>query len=505
MTTYQKFKALPIDHSAIGLEQRDSDVTYYCTPKDANILGWAGVNGIHYCTIPEFGEMIFAVSPMNFGDCVHPIARNFEDLLRMLLYCADMAALEQCYAWDEEAFKAFLIDFPMTAKQKAALDVIRKEFGIEPMEDAFAYVKRLQSEFDLSKIPFTEEYYDPDMNAAAPKQEKEWKVSFDGGFWGDDGKPGTEVPIGKHFRWGSEKWYIPSAYICDEGLVIDYCMEADPAGVKAFIDKWDLLNEDRNHYTKEQQEQMRREHPLNAHFNGKVTCNWESLQNGHSCDGTWLPTSCVPDGTRQNDTAKGILTHYDLDESKGWAFHRWSYPWGNAVGHELYALSVRMERQREHIAGQHFTTPAVGESVILTHPLAGEVYTLTVHEVEQQELPERLFPDPNMEYPNQLLTMSYSLEPDITGRGFMIQDCDHGDKPRQKKRDPNEFEPVAFAHAAAIGVIGGADGPTAVFVGAHTPKLHAACSSLHFEPVGEVEWRTVFSEKQMEDLDVCLI
>lgn len=54
-------------------------------------------------------------------------------------------------------------------------------------------------------------------------------------------------------------------------------------------------------------------------------------------------------------------------------------------------------------------------------------------------------------------------------------------------------------------MIGGADGPTAVFVGAHTPKLHAACSSLHFEPVGEVEWRTVFSEKQMEDLDVCLI
>ena len=59
--------------------------------------------------------------------------------------------------------------------------------------------------------------------------------------------------------------------------------------------------------------------------------------------------------------------------------------------------------------------------------------------------------------------------------------------------------------AAAIGVIGGADGPTAVFVGAHTPKLHAACSSLHFEPVGEVEWRAVFSEKLMEDIEVCLI
>ena len=35
---------------------------------------------------------------------------------------------------------------------------------------------------------------------------------------------------------------------------------------------------------------------------------------------------------------------------------------------------------------------AVGESITLTHPLTGAVYTLTVHEVEQQELPEHLFP-----------------------------------------------------------------------------------------------------------------
>ena len=56
-----------------------------------------------------------------------------------------------------------------------------------------------------------------------------------------------------------------------------------------------------------------------------------------------------------------------------------------------------------------------------------------------------------------------------------------------------------------VGIVGGADGPTAIFVGAPTPKLHAVCSSLHFEPVGEVEWRAVFSEKLMDDLDVCLI
>ncbi len=370
MNMFERFKKLNINYGCLGIQQAEHYQRYYCTPKDAVIIGSAGVDGIHYCTIPEFGEMIFAVSPMNFGDCVYPIARNFEDLLRLLLACADMAALEQCYAWDEEQFKAFLIDCPATVDQQEALDAIRNELGLEPIEDAFAYVKKLQAEFDLSKIPYTQDYYDIDMNPAAP--ETEWKVTYEGGFWSSDGKPGREVSVGKTFYWGSEKWYIPAAYLCDQGLVIDYFMEADPKEVKNFIDKWDLLNESRNCYTKEQQEQIQREHPLNARFYGKVTCNWQPLENGHGCGMTWLPESCLDGAAGQNETVKPILAHYGLDENRAWAIRRWSYPWNGVDGENLYALSVLMERQHENIAGEHFTTPAVGESITLSHPLTGE-------------------------------------------------------------------------------------------------------------------------------------
>ncbi len=502
MITMQQFCALPIDHAAIGLEQSHDYTAWYCTPKDAEIFGWAGVDGIHYCTIPEFGEMIFAVSPMNIGDCVHPIARNLEDLLSLLLHCGDMAALEQCYAWDEEQFQAFLMDYPMTKNQKAVLDVLQKEFDLKPMENAFAYVKQLQREFDLSKIPYTGDYFDPDMNPAASELAKEWKVTFDGGFWGGEGKPGEEVPMGKTFFWGGEKWIIPAAYLCDEGLVLDFCKEADPIDVKAFIHKWDLLNESRNHYTKAQQEQMEREHPVNVHFYGRVTCNGQCLQNGHGCGVTWLPVSCVPEGIRQNDTARGILTHYGLDESKGWSLHRRSYPWGEGGKKELRTIFLSMERQRENIPAGYFFTPAVGESVPLVHPITGESYTLTVHEVEQEELPEHLFPDPNMTYPNHILTMRYSLEPDIAGQGFQVLDCGEGDRPRQKQ---NHSPESCSTLAAAIGIIGGADGPVAVFSGAHTTKLHAACSSLYFAPVEDVQWRAVFSEKLVEDMEIQLL
>ena len=67
------------------------------------------------------------------------------------------------------------------------------------------------------------------------------------------------------------------------------------------------------------------------------------------------------------------------------------------------------------------------------------------------------------------------------------------------------FNDSNFEDLAVIGVIRGADGPAAIIAGQSAPKFHAACSSLHFEPVDEVEWRVIFSEKLMPDIDVELI
>ena len=62
--------------------------------------------------------------------------------------------------------------------------------------------------------------------------------------------------------------------------------------------------------------------------------------------------------------------------------------------------------------------------------------------------------------------------------------------------------------AVAIGIIGGADGPTAVFVGrpaGKTSQLRMASSSMCFEHVDEVEWRIVFLEKLHDDITVQII
>ena len=64
----------------------------------AKIIDWAGVDGIHYCKIYGFGEMVFAISLMNVApNYVHPLFRTFSVYLRLLLACGSCDAREQ--AW----------------------------------------------------------------------------------------------------------------------------------------------------------------------------------------------------------------------------------------------------------------------------------------------------------------------------------------------------------------------------------------------------------------------
>ena len=159
MNLYQQFKKLNIDHSVIGLEQCDTPAGYFCTPKDAKVIGWAGVDGIHYCFVKGFDEMVFAVSPANLsGEYVHPISRSFEDMLSLLLACGSMDAIEQAHMWDEAAFDGYVKENQPGEAQAAAMEAIQELLGIEPMEHPFAYIKELQEGFDYSQLKFSAEY-----------------------------------------------------------------------------------------------------------------------------------------------------------------------------------------------------------------------------------------------------------------------------------------------------------------------------------------------------------
>lgn len=464
MKLKEKIRSLSADLSLIGLEQRERYENYYCTPRDAEILGCAGVDGIHYCTVPGFGETVFAVSPMNFGDCVHPIARSFEDLVSMLLFCGDMAALEQCYAWDEDQFRAFLADCPPSSRRQAVLDTLAGELGLSPMENTFEYIKTLQAEFDLSAIPYTEDFYDPDMNPAAPMPKKEWSVTFDGGFWSGRGEPGKELTLGKSFFWGGEKWHVPAVYLCPEGIVADLVAEC--------------LDE--------------------PHFTPELAVNKSCLR---ACRGSGLFHSPeLPDGD-----ARLVLEHYSLPTDRPAFIHRFEFPWANGAPSGLSELVLCLSGAPERLPCGEFPTPDPGQTVTLTHPLTKQVFKLTAVEVEQREFDRVGLPDSGYIFPTHYTAMSYTLSPDLTDTDLSVSDADPGDPPREKRPAENGFGPTAVCSAGVIGVIGGADGPTAVISGKERRRLRAACSSLRFEPREKPLWTAAFVEKLREDILIKLI
>ena len=161
MALYEKYKKLNIDGGRIGLERGSEIGGYFCTPKGARVIGWD--NGIHYCFVRGYGEMVFAVNPETGADkYVYPLAESFEDFLRLILACGHTAPAEQIILWTEEQFKEFLTsDYnALMSGQQEVLDTITEKLKLEPMAAPYQYVKQLQAQFDDSKIKFTDEYYD---------------------------------------------------------------------------------------------------------------------------------------------------------------------------------------------------------------------------------------------------------------------------------------------------------------------------------------------------------
>ena len=146
----------------------------------------------------------------------------------------------------------------------------------------------------------------------------------------------------------------------------------------------------------------------------------------------------------------------------------------------------------------------------MQHPLSGKTYTLTIEDLEHEEADMRNVQSMGLEFPAKYTQMEYRIEPELASRQYRIMDCKQSDEPRPMKitRAEGPAEVQINGEAAAIGVIGGADGPTAVFMGrpaGKTSQLRMASSSMRFEHVDEVEWRIVFLEKLHEDITVQVI
>ena len=495
---YQKFLEKKIDLSPLGVEHREDNSPYFCTPKGAGIIGWAGVDGIHYCFIRGFGEMVFAVSPMEIApNYVRPLARSFEDFLRLLLSCKNAGFLEQVWQWSPEEFSKMPESSIPNQAASDTLDEIRDRMCLTPMEHPWEYMRELQDSFPYSKIKYTEEFYDPEMNENAPSPE--WKVYYNGTIYGHSGrdKAGTEIPVNREFQFGGRTFLVPAVYSCAKGLVVDFCMQVDAQDCHRFIERWNAEFEGRDGEDLNHRDRLLLEmkNPLQFGFTPEVTLNGKILKRKSGSGICFIP------GDPSEPETRFIAEHYHLDLGFAWSFTRACFPWQSTRRPEIKTLKLKMIQEPVRVPGAVFEVSAPGQQIELNIP--GHPLNLTVEELSHQVLDTAMMAPEDMEYPCYYSTLTYRVNPAPETDTFYIQDLAECDQPRPKQKGTVQS---SSCEAAAIAIIGGADGPTAILVGnPETENTLAACSAPHFEPAEKIQWYPVLRVTEYSPMEIKLI
>lgn len=305
-----------------------------------------------------------------------------------------------------------------------------------------------------------------------------WIVAFNG-----KGTPGREIPINKHFRWAGVSLLIPSVYVCEKGLVMDFCAEIQREKEKDFLKKW--VSRVKAGLTGRERRKLQRENPLDFSFNCHLTVNEEYLQNWHSSGSCWVSESLRPEGETFRESTAAWLEHYGLDWEAVWVFRRVHFDWKEPPV-EIQSLEAKLYMDDTEVSGPVFSMPEAGQSIELGNPLTGSIHVLTVEEIQKETIPvAEQFAD--VEMPNQVTVMLYRLEPDISAEKFKLKDIQQQDQARRKDGTP--------FNNGCMGVI------------LSVPKdgTHAAVSSMHFESPDSVCWEPVFQKKTVQDLEIKLI
>lgn len=187
-----------------------------------------------------------------------------------------------------------------------------------------------------------EDYYE--LVPVEPKI-PEWKVYFDGNFWGRHGREraGKKISLDEQFVWDDEVWHIPAIYTCSKGLVVDFCIQVSDERIRSFMDKWNLsIENDGTDFTYEQRMQIYAENPLAININPKVVLNGTVLSGSHCCGESLNP--CFPEGNGLE--AKSVTQYYGLDPTFGYCVNNGYVNQRNIVGGS-YAVSRSVIRRKQ--------------------------------------------------------------------------------------------------------------------------------------------------------------
>lgn len=320
--------------------------------------------------------------------------------------------------------------------------------------------------------------------------EKKYKVFYQGSLYGHFGRDhaGKELAVNKSFTWGGEEWLVPSVYFCGKGLVADMFKKVSIESFREFIEKFGIdENSDCDGFSDEQQAEIEAENPLNSDIFASIQFGGRKSDMEFSSADCWNPL--FPDS---GDAAEALLDRYGLDKSFCWLAVRMSIPWRGRKPKKSDSLTLQLRAEKIPVPGAHLKANRPGDKTEFTNPATGKTHILTVTDIKRQSLAQ--FPHIGKDEPKFFTLLRVEISPEISKDALLITDCAGGDRTHKGALPRN---------ASAIGIIGGADGPTVIVTSSASGRT--ACSSLYYEPEYEPDWCMVFYNKPKEDIEFELI
>lgn len=301
--------------------------------------------------------------------------------------------------------------------------------------------------------------------------------------YNDDFGNRQELKVNKDFISGKIKILIPSVFLCQKALIIDFIKEASCKDMTSFLKKWYREN---NKYTKLENEEIERENPLNLNVKYTAVLNGRGLKRKNLSSTPYIPKTCLPDGAvNWVSEAESFVEYYNLDKNSCYNFIRVTFPLEHEE--EIQSLSVLLEPYPIHLPGRKIVTEKSEETFKIKNPFTGIEHQIKICELskEKSDTPSA----ENLVYPDNYIRLSYQITPDLNKDEFYLKDqCEHD--------SPKDLQGKTLG--GAFGLI--------VFNKQHeSNNCYSAISSFHFDKINKVEWQTFFVKKIDEDMEICLM
>ena len=323
-------------------------------------------------------------------------------------------------------------------------------------------------------------------------------VFYNSSLW-SKGKslPGLPQRTNWQFEYAGTKRCLPVIYRFPKGIVFDVITFLDKAKVQSFFEKYDTIEQK---LTSLQRRCAEQEHPYQSVPIKEIWINGKRVKNGYSASSTLS----IPWAQQHDDLA--LVRKADasiLKDTACFACERFCvpYPETNSRTQQLLRL-LRLGRVNNLKLSTysvpwfspldiHFemSTKEDEKVICFKHPVTGITHTLYFQVADVWEIP--LGPGDNRSF--YAAQSIYEIDPALP-QGDTLQ-FNSSSQYREPPTDPSEdkYAPIA---ASSIGIIGGADGPTAVFVAAKDKEEAVTCG-LHGLPLHSCFAVPVFHKKDI--------